>query len=261
MFLFYLCIQKKGNLTYLREFIFHNMTVLQIIKKIWLYFKRPVRLYMDLCRLKNKRLLRKYGIEQIPPNYIFFNRFDNNCNVIDVGCGFEAELSVTLIEKYQVKTVVVDPTLKHEQFIRAIENRLKPKFRYFQYALSAENGETIFYEAENCESGSLLNTHRNIQTHPTTQYKVQLLDLPTLISKTGFDEVDYMKIDLEGEEYNLFNEKNLKGLKNIKQLFVEFHHISVKGYSRKDTLKVVKRIRKEGFKSFTFDGLNYLFYK
>lgn len=236
------------------------MKIKKIITKLWLYIKYPISFSMDFTKFINKNKYRKLGLEGFPPNYIYFNRFNEKSIVIDVGCGFEAELSVTLINKYNVTAFAVDPTLKHQSFIQQIEREYASKFNYLQYALSAENGETTFYEAENCESGSLLSAHKNLQTNKTTEYKVQLIDLPSLINLTGSKDIEYLKIDIEGAEYQLFNDKNLEALKNVKQLFIEFHHISVEGFSKKDTLNVVKKIESVGFKSFSYDGLNYLFF-
>jgi hypothetical protein len=90
---------------------------------------------------------------------------------------------------------------------------------------------------------------------------VDLIDIPGLINVIKTNKIDFLKIDIEGAEYELFNEVNLNALKNVNQLFVEFHHISVKDYRKKDTLAIVKKITQKGFENFTNDGLNYLFYK
>lgn len=45
------------------------------------------------------------------------------------------------------------------------------------------------------------------------------------------------------------------------ELFLEFHHLSVKDYTRKDTLRLVEVIKNEGFNCFSYDGINYLFYR
>ncbi len=234
---------------------------LKYLNKMWLYVKYPLIFSMDISKFKNSKKFKNLGLDGFPPNYIYFNRFNENSSIVDVGCGFEAELSVTMIKKFNLNAYTVDPTLKHASFLHEIEKKYQPNFHYFQYALSALNGETTFYEAENCESGSLLSTHKNIQTDLTREYKVKLIDLPTLFSTIGLDLIDFLKIDIEGAEYALFNETNLKSLQIVKQLFVEFHHVSVQGYSKKDSLKIVKLIEKEGFMSFSYDGLNYLFYR
>lgn len=237
------------------------MNIKTFLTKVWLYIKYPVSLKMDVTKLIKHASFKKLQLESLPPNYFFFNQFDNKSTIIDVGCGFEAELSTTLINRFGLKAFAVDPTHKHASFLHEIELKYQPNFKHLPFALAADNGETTFFEAENCESGSLLTSHKNVMTHHTTEYKVKLIDLPGLIKLTGVEVIDLLKIDIEGAEYNLFNSTNLNALKQVKQLFIEFHHISIDKIYAKDTKNIVRKIESEGFKSFTYDGLNYLFYK
>lgn len=237
------------------------MHLKSLINKVWLYIKYPVSLKMDLSKAFKHAEYKKLKLVSLPPNYIFFNKFNNDSIILDVGCGFEAELSTTFIDRYGLKAFAVDPTLKHASSLNEIEMKYPDNFKHLPFALSAENGETSFFEAENCESGSLLSSHKNVMTHHTTEYKVKLIDLPGLIELTAAKEIDFLKIDIEGAEYSLFNTKNLNALKKVKQLFIEFHHISIDGISAGETKKVVRKIENEGFRSFTYDGLNYLFFK
>ncbi len=237
------------------------MNIKSFVKLVGKYVKYPLALKMDILKLIQSNKYKKLGLTGFEPNYVFFDRLNKTSNIIDVGCGFEAEFSVTLIKKHNLKAFAVDPTHKHAPFLKKIEESYPENFRHLQYALSAENGKTTFYEAEHCESGSLLNSHKNVLNDNITEYEVTLIDLPGLFEIAGLLKVDLLKIDIEGAEYTLFNKKNIDALKIVDQLFIEFHHISVEGYSKKDTLKIVKQIENAGFDSFCNDGLNYLFYK
>lgn len=237
------------------------MKIRSFVKLIGKYVKYPLALKMDILKLIKSNKYKNLGLTGFEPNYVFFDRLNSQSTIIDVGCGFEAEFSVTLINKHNLKAFAVDPTHKHAPYLKKIEEKYPSNFVHLQYALSAENGSTVFYEAENCESGSLLNSHQNVLNDTITEYDVTLIDLPELLKITGLQKVDLLKIDIEGAEYTLFNDKNIEALNSVEQLFVEFHHISVKNYSKKDTLKIVKQIENAGFNSFCNDGLNYLFYK
>lgn len=237
------------------------MKIRSFVKLIGKYVKYPLALKMDILKLIKSNKYKNLGLTGFEPNYVFFDRLNSQSTIIDVGCGFEAEFSVTLINKHNLKAFAVDPTHKHAPYLKKIEEKYPSNFVHLQYALSAENGSTVFYEAENCESGSLLNSHQNVLNDTITEYDVTLIDLPELLKITGLQKVDLLKIDIEGAEYTLLNDKNIEALNSVEQLFVEFHHISVKNYSKKDTLKIVKQIENAGFNSFCNDGLNYLFYK
>ena len=68
-------------------------------------------------------------------------------------------------------------------------------------------------------------------------------------------------MDLEGAEYELFRNLTQDDLLGYAQIFVEFHHHAVKKYKQEDTKKAVQKMTDFGYKSFSLDDLNYLFYR
>jgi FkbM family methyltransferase len=53
--------------------------------------------------------------------------------------------------------------------------------------------------------------------------KVRVLSLATLLEESGFDEVDFMKVDCEGAEYDFFAGAREEDLQRIRALSLEFH--------------------------------------
>ena len=74
--------------------------------------------------------------------------------------------------------------------------------------------------------------------------------------------VDFIRMDIEGYEVMAFQgmQELLKSKRPLK-IFIEFHHHAIPQYSKKDTLQRAEKIESFGFKSFTTDNHNYLFYK
>jgi hypothetical protein len=118
----------------------------------------------------------------------------------------------------------------------------------------------VFYETLEHESGSLLPQHTNILKDNIRTYSVESMNLTALLNRTGLSQVDLLKLDLEGAEYELLQNCTKEELLPFRQLFIEFHHLAVHNYSKKDTKQIVKRIKDFGYKAFTFDHINYLFY-
>jgi FkbM family methyltransferase len=232
-----------------------------LLIKLWMYVKHPIGISMDFHRLINSGRFKKLRLKSLPPNYIYLDHFDENSVIVDVGSGSQAEFSTTMIERYGVRSFLVDPTLKHAPALKELEIKYAPQIRHLPYALSGINGETTFYESRENESGSLLKTHTNILHDTVREYKVQMVDLNKLLTFIPNSTIDFLKIDIEGAEYNLFSENNLQALSQVKQLFVEFHHMAFKDFKKKDTLKVVRQIEATGLQSFSWDGINYLFYR
>ncbi len=233
----------------------------KIILKIVKYIKYPNQLKADFYTAINLPVAKRLGVEFYEPNYIYFNRFTENSVVIDIGCGYKAELSKHLIDHYHVRSFAFDPTLKHEQALKSIEDQYKGKFSHLKFALASEEKEIQFFETLDHESGSLHSDHKNILNDHIRSYTVKAITLNRLPAITGCRVIDYIKIDIEGEEYNLFDQTNKDDLSFFKQIFIEFHHLSIRSYSYRDTKKIVRKLKGFGLKCFSLDKINYLFYR
>ena len=232
----------------------------KLLIHLWLYSKYPNKLREDIIKCLTKSKAISLGIQSYPPNYIYFKMFGKNSNVIDIGCGFKAELSCHLIDKFGLTSYGVDPTKKHKAFHKEIEDKYAGRFRHVEVAVSSENGECIFHETQDNESGSLLSDHQNILHDKVITYPVVTKNIQTLISDLNLQQVDLLKIDIEGAEYELLGNATEETFKHVKQLFVEFHHHAFKKFKRKHTRQIVTHMKKMGFSAFTRDGNNYLFY-
>ncbi|MBN1415295.1 MAG: FkbM family methyltransferase [Bacteroidales bacterium] len=232
-----------------------------LLKRILFYIQYPNQLYAYLFSLTKQNKARKMGILKVSPNYIFFENFTENSVIIDVGCGYNAELSQYLINKYKLTAYAVDPTEKHAPALKDLVDRYSPHFIHLPYAVVSKNDEIDFFETLDHESGSLLNDHCNIVKDRIRKYTVQGKNISTLIQGIGTDKVELLKLDLEGAEYELIDHLTAEELAPVRQLFIEFHHHAFRRIHRRDTIKAVSVIKSLGFKAFTLDSNNYLFYR
>ena len=204
------------------------------------------------------------GLVYIKPNFIFLPLMSTSDIVIDAGCSYEADFSVHMLSKYNVCCYAVDPTRKHSAALRKLERDFSGRFNYMPIALGPADGEVIFYESELYESGSLMEDHTNVRRDKTVSYAVRTLTLPSLLKEIGIgigQHISILKLDIEGAEYLLLNKIASADLEVIDQLFVEFHHHAIARYSVEDTLNIVHRLKTLGFKSFSLDDHNYLFWR
>jgi FkbM family methyltransferase len=244
-------IKKKRNLLQTNEL---PKIMINYVKKI--FFPLGLRAYYFYLRTKCYTL----GLRFFPPNYAFFEEFLQGGIAIDVGVGNNPDFTLLLMKTYNIESfVVVDPTLKHMDKLRTFEKQ-HPRTRYLPYALGAKNGSRTFYESQSNESGSLRKDHTNVQNDPLITYNVQVVTLNRLLEECGNKPIVIMKIDIEGEEYELINLVSKSDLQRIKQLIIEFHHDTVGNYSMTDTLRGIKVIENLGMKSILYNGRDCLFY-
>ncbi|HUW85210.1 MAG TPA: FkbM family methyltransferase [Phycisphaerae bacterium] len=224
-------------------------------RRVFRAASRYARFYWRLPKAKRLR------IRYFPPNYIFRDSLTPSSVVVDVGCGHEAELSVHLISTYGLRAFGVDPTRKHAPALRTIEQRYAERFRYLARAVAAKGGTLTFHESDVNESGSLLGDHTNVVHDTIRSYQVEAVTLRGLLEEIGCEHVDFLKLDLEGAEYELLDTVAADALQPFTQVFVEFHHHCIERFSVQDTRRAAEDMRQKGFQSFTLDDHNYLFYR
>lgn len=210
---------------------------------------------------KIQKIAQNMGIKLVGPNYTFIDNLNEDSIFIDVGCGFDADFSVYMIERYGFKAYGVDPTRKHKRDLEDLEKKTLNKFKYVPLAVAAEDGEILFNESKENVSGSIIKEHANVRNDTVTEYKVSAVTLRGLLRHLNLQKADYIKLDLEGGEFDLVEKLDVESSRLFDQIFIEFHHHCVPRYSLKDVKRAIAKMESLGFQSFSFDSNNYLFFK
>jgi FkbM family methyltransferase len=200
-----------------------------------------------------------YGLMKIGPCYFVRNTLNNQSIVLDCGLGNDADFSGALITRYGVHCHGVDPTRKHQPALAAIAAKYGSLFRLHQLAVAGRGGFVTFYESIDQVSGSVFEGHVNA-AH-STSYSVPSMTIGDLMASIGAATVDVLKLDIEGAEYEVLAGMDDRTFAKIGQLVVEFHHHCVKGVTRDDTNRAVARLDGLGYRRYSVDGINYLFFR
>jgi len=219
------------------------------------------RIRRDLKKATRLRQARRDGLDFVEPNFVYRPDLSPGAVVIDAGCSHEADFSMYMIDRHQARAFGVDPTRKHAAALRQLESRHPGRFAHLPCAIAATDGTLTFHESRENESGSLLPDHVNVLHDSTTSYDVEAITLKTLLQKIGVGSIEILKLDLEGAEYDLLDRITADDLRPFRQVFVEFHHHAVNHFSEADTQRVVGRIAGFGFRTFSLDDHNFLFYR
>ncbi len=138
--------------------------------------------------------------------------------IIDLGSNIG--LSILYFKKLYPNSEIIgfepDP-----QIFKILESNLEQfqikEFSLYNAAAWISDGELTFY-SEGALSGSVNKIKES------NEIKVKAIDIKKII---GERQVDFLKIDIEGAEYEILN--HLKdSLKQVNLLFVEYHHITSK---------------------------------
>ena len=204
---------------------------------------------------------RRRGIVLAPPNFVFRPLVAGD-RIVDVGCGHDADFSITLLERYPgTLAYAFDPTQKHEDSLRALVESSNGRLLHYPIAVAAQAHEILFHESTENESGSTQAGHTNIQHDAIKTYPVKAIHLREIPALINTSTIELLKLDIEGEEFPLIDQLTREDLTAYKQLFIEFHHRQIEGLTELDTERCVRKIDSLGFTHFSTDRVNYLFYR
>ena len=171
--------------------------------------------------------------------------------VFSFGLGEDISFDIQMLKKYNCKVYGFDPTPKSIKYIES--NNLDDNFILYKYALSDENGTLIFNLPENEDhiSGSL----ENISSR--SQIEVECKNLKTILKDVGVNEIDILKMDIEGSEYKVI-ENIIKSKIFPRQILIEFHHF-FDNFNSDMSKGSINLLLRNGYDLFHIDGYNYSF--
>lgn len=134
--------------------------------------------------------------------------------VVDVG-GFTGAWAEKTIAKYDPKFFILEPV---KSFQEVLDSKFSnnPKVKIIRHGLGVP-GE--FQISLSGDASSIFNTSskENVET-------IQVLSFDDFISNNKIKEIDLLQINIEGAEYDLFDQiLKSKTLKSIKKIQVQFH--------------------------------------
>jgi len=178
-----------------------------------------------------------------------FNSDNNHPYIID--CGANIGLSIIYLKKIYPKAEIIafEPDEKIFKILeRNIESLKLKNVKLIQSGISNEETTADFY-SEGADGGRIaqLNDKNNIIKIKTTRLNYYLQK-----------PVDLLKIDIEGTEYDVLKDCQIL-LKNVKNLFVEYHSFVDAEQKLPELLKILKEAEFKIFINRTGLSLNQPF--
>lgn len=142
------------------------------------------------------RLGSDYGGWYIPDKIL-----NENSICYCVGCGEDITFDLELIKKYNCKVVGIDPT---PRAIAYVNKNIKGISNYIFEPVGLWNEKTTlkFYEPKNKEHVS----HSFLNLQKTEEFiEVEVDTLLNIMNRHEHNQIDLIKIDIEGSEYRVLN--------------------------------------------------------
>jgi FkbM family methyltransferase len=168
--------------------------------------------------------------------------------VYSFGVGEDTSFDIDLIEKYNLIVHAFDPTPKSIEYVN--RQVLSEKFVMHRYGIAAFDGNISFNPPENPNHVSHTILYR--PSTSTNAISVPVKKLDTIMKELGHNDIDILKMDIEGAEYEVIDDIFKSDIRP-KQILVEFHH-RFPGVGIKKTKNAIGRLRSMGYQLFSISN-------
>jgi FkbM family methyltransferase len=151
--------------------------------------------------------------------------------------------------------IVYEPATENFELLKEniASNKLEWQIQPVLKAVSSYNGEVnIYVQKEPCEEIHV-SSHKygNIYRQPAIR-KVNCITPARLFELHSLREVDIMKMDVEGAEYDIIDSMGDDLFLRIKNFVFEYHHVS---HYEKRLSEIISRLKKLGYEVSCANGL------
>ena len=130
---------------------------------------------------------------------------------------------------------------------------LFPKGKFLNFAVNNLDSPVVFNVSNNPEASSVLEEMAQ-SFGASVQVTVPGITLDSLFEKYSITQVDLLKVDIEGSEFDMLMVVSKETLAKVAQITVEFHlKAGSPDFSLKRLLLICQRLRSHGFCVFFMD--------
>lgn len=167
--------------------------------------------------------------------------FYENSTIIDIGAHygyFALFAAINCAPESRIYSFEPSPQ-NFKTFLQNIPSDRFPQIKVRQLAIAGSSGEAPLYGGHSFNH-SLISSEKNksvIATTPT-------LSLSDLLNELHLVQVDFLKIDCEGAEYDILLNTSAEVLRKCKVISLEFHDLREQGYTPQ---QLVQHLETSGF--------------
>ena len=215
---------------------------------------------LQLDYRKNKQWLRILKEVFVLREYADCFPFYQNSTIVDIGAhggyfSFFASLNA------QPETTIISYEPNSDNFQLFLENLLSVEFKNIKplnLAVGGHNAMVDLFKAEGFNSSVLT---QNLGASESKAFeKTQMITLEQVLEQNNLSQIDFLKIDCEGAEYQLLENTPADVFNNLRTIAMEFHDMKSPTYHAAFLISLLKKHHFDIVKfhySPSWMGLNY----
>lgn len=205
------------------------------LKQLWKYYKANYK--MDKVTLAEKQWYDDLGDATLRFDY----DLNENSVIIDLGA-YLGDFSHQMVSMFNPYIYTFEPVDRFYQIIKK-DFAHNPKVKVSNLAMSNVTGE---------QSISVIGVKSSLHLEEGDKKElINTKDVKAFIEQNNLEEVDLMKINIEGGEYEVLERLIDTGfIKRIKNMQIQFHKVAKDSVERRD--KIIKELEKTHENTFSY---------
>lgn len=179
--------------------------------------------------------------------------------VYSFGIGKDISFDLACIRKHGCDVFAFDPTPKSINWVK--QQKLPKQFHFHEYGIStSQTGLFDFYLPSNSKGVSASLEMQNQDVNQNDFIRVPMKSFGDIIQESGHTQIDVLKMDIEGAEYQALDPILNSGI-TIDQILIEFHDRSFgsEGIKSKES---VQKLMEKGYLIFgcssSFEEISFI---
>jgi len=161
--------------------------------------------------------------------------------IYSAGVGRDISFEHELIDYLGCRIILLDPSPTGLRTMQEKANQ-RNEIEYFPLGLAGTYGEYRFSDPLKPAEGSFSYAREGQDFHVFS-----CTDLSKLMQQHGHTHIDLLKMDIEGFEYDVID-RILRDRLDVRQLCIEFHYDLDSGFTRRDFIRAIMRLRLRGYR-------------
>ena len=191
------------------------------------------------------RLRRLAQLDHVKTHTFYSGGLDTRSVIVDLGANV-GEFAGEMTQKFDCRCLAVEALPD----LCSVIPRTK-SLEVFNVAISDVDGPVTLHLSDNRECNSM-----DLSIATEYGYRGPLtcdgMTLETFLRRQGLDEVDLLKVDIEGAEARMFASTSDATLKRLKQVSIEFHDFIPGSISGDEVQRIFARMARLGFYRIPF---------
>jgi FkbM family methyltransferase len=164
---------------------------------------------------------------------------NSGSSILCAGAGNDISFEKSLIARHDCKIILLDPSPTGMATVER-ENLSRERLQFSPLGLAGHDGILSFQNPANPAEGSFR------QGDSPSGLLWRCLSLSTLMRERNWTQIDLLKMDIEGFEYEVIRELLSKRL-NVMQLCVELHYGPDFQHPRSEFIQTIIALKKAGY--------------